>query len=456
MSTLHSSPVLINPASEPTTSIEPRKVRWLDTFAKLSLWSLSIMVYTMPSTTYTQSWQPLDLAKLVVLAVACGGGVAAIASVWSSRTLKRVLNPLAPFYLFLGWTLTSVLWSPLKSVTIAQSGGLVAMLLFASIVAFLSVNGDRAKQLLQHLNWMFLVSSAVVLIAYLINPEMSGLDRGRIHSGGDGLIHPTAAGATASLGLLLPVLCHWVGGFMWARKLIAPSLIIHGAVLVLSNSRTALAMGVVTIGAILFWYSSNRQRAIAIFTGAVLAFALLLFDPGFELVSSTADAGTQFVSRGQSSEQIKAGSGRGELWEAVWAEYKKSMLIGHGYFVTSETGKLHVWNETHNYTAHNLALQILASTGAIGFLMFAFALIQAFGVSMSLRHGNLFQRQIAVMVITITVWFAGWSQLGDSFLGPIRPESILFFTMLGIAIGQSTLLVRPNETAFEPPQNISR
>ncbi|MGB7329203.1 MAG: O-antigen ligase family protein [Rubripirellula sp.] len=446
----------MNPASESTTNIEPRKVHWLDTFAKFSLWSLSIMVYTMPSTTYTESWQPLDLAKLVVLAIACGGGVVAIANVWSSRILKRVFDPLAPFYVFLAWTLISVLWSPLKSVTIAQSGGLMAMLLFATIVAFLSADANRAKQFLQHLNWMFLVSSTVVFVAYLINPEISGLDRGRIHSGGDGLIHPTAAGATASLGLLLPVLCHWVGRFPWAGKLIAPSLIIHGAVLVLSNSRTALAMGVVTIGAILFWYSSNRQRATAIFSGAMLAFALLLFDPGFALVSSTADAGTQFVARGQSSEQLKAGSGRGELWEAVWAEYKKSMLIGHGYFVTSETGKLHVWNETHNYTAHNLALQILASTGAIGFLMLAFALVQAFGVSLSLRHGNLFQQQIAVMVVTITIWFLGWSQLGDAFLGPIRPESILFFTMLGIAIGQSTLLVRPNETTFDPAENDRR
>ncbi|TWU59905.1 O-Antigen ligase [Rubripirellula tenax] len=417
--------------------------RWLERFALIAIWLLPIMVFTMPTAKFTTAWQPLDTAKLLVLFLTCSGGALSLAYVRSTHVLRRVLDPLTPFYLFLGWALVSVLWSPLKSVTIAQSGGLVAMLFFATIVAIVCTDIERAKRLLFHLCSMMLVANAVVLMAYVINPEMSGLDRGRIHSGGDGLIHPTAAGATASLGLLLPVMCHWIGGYAWAKRFMLPCLVIHGAVLVLSNSRTALAMGFVTIGAILFWYSTNRQRATTIFAGSMLLVAIMILDPGFEMASSTADVGTQFVSRGQSGEQLKGVSGRGELWAAVWNEYQKSMLLGHGYFVTSETGQLHVWHETHNYTAHNLALQILASTGAIGFLLFAFALLQVFVASLTLGKGDANQRHFLVMILVTTIWFLGWSQLGDSFLGPIRPESILFFTFVGIGVGQSTRLLAP-------------
>ncbi len=415
------------------------KLEW---FVRALMWMLSLMVFTMPTAQHTDQWQLLDVIKIGVLAFACFGGAIALMSRWSDPIFRAVLDPLTPFYLFLGWALISTSWSPLPGVTIAQSGSLVAMLFFATAVAIVATNSICAKRILLQLNWVLLVSSTIVLFAYVIDPEMSGLDRDRIHAGGDGLIHPTASGATASLGLMLPVLCHQVGRFSWAWRLILPSVMVHGLVLVLSNSRTALVMAAVTIGLVLFRYCTNRQRALALIASAALALGVLVIDPGFELTASTADVGAQFVTRGQSSEQLMGVSGRGELWSAVWNEFEKSMLVGHGYFVSSEAGTLHVWDQTHNYTAHNLALQILVSTGAIGFMIFSFALVQLFGLSMTLRHGSEFQQRIFVMVVVTAIWFAGWSQLGDSFLGPIRPESILFFCFVGIAVGQSTILTK--------------
>ncbi|QDT06672.1 O-Antigen ligase [Rubripirellula lacrimiformis] len=415
---------------------DPTLQRRIFGFIKISMWLLAAMAFTMPTTSQATHWEPLDSAKLLILAWACFGGAWLIISAGSWTALRRSIDPLMPFYAFLVWTLVSVIWSPLRSVTIAQSGSLVAMLFYATLVAIVSADNKRALSILKHLNWVLLISNAVVLVAYAISPEVSGLDRGRIHTGGDGLIHPTAAGATASLGLLLPVLCQRIGRIPWASRLILPSLVVHGSVLLLSNSRTAIGMAIVTIGAVLFWYSSNRGRAMTLLAAAMIAVLMLAMDPGFKLISATADVGTQYVSRGQSGDQIRGMSGRAELWTAIWQEYEKAMLVGHGYFVTSETGSLYVWHQTHNYTAHNLLLQILVSTGAIGLMIFLFALCHLFFAMLPLRSGSTFQRRIFAIVAVVAVWFLGWAQLGVSFMGPIRPESVVFFTLAGIGIGQ--------------------
>jgi hypothetical protein len=63
------------------------------------------------------------------------------------------------------------------------------------------------------------------------------------------------------------------------------------------------------------------------------------------------------------------------------------------------------------------------------------------------RHKGLFK-----IFAVLSVWFFGWSLLGISFMGSIRPESVVFFSMLGIGIGQASKLdyLRP---FFGPKHN---
>lgn len=407
----------------------------LSRFVVVMVWLLPIMAFTMPTESLVSQWQPLDTVKLLVLAMACVGGSMLL---WTNRDQSRlwtVIDPLIGLYIFLAYTIASATWSPLPSVTIAQSGSLTAMLFLTTIVAMISDRRQWVGEVLKHLSRSFLVFSGIVLVAYLIDPEASGLDRHRIHSGGNGLIHPTASGATASLGLLLVFLCHIVGRYRWAKPLFVPALAIHGIVLVLSNSRMAVVMAAITIGGVMFYYATNRQRATTIFALALVAMLAVVVDPGFDGLASTADVGASFVTRGQTADQIQDVSGRSELWAAVWDEFDNAMVLGHGYFVTSSTGKLDVWNESHNYTAHNLALQILASTGGVGFVIFSMALLHVVVATWGLRGGDPVQRRIWIIAMVFTIWFAGWAQLADAFMGPIRPESVLFFSMMGIAIG---------------------
>ena len=327
---------------------------------------------------------------------------------------------------------------------------MAALLLLTLALGILCQDRSRVSLILKHLNWGLLASSLVVLIAYAIDPTVSGLNRSRIHSGGDGMIHPTAAGATASLGLLLPVLCHFIGKIRWAKSTLMPCLVIHGCILVLSHSRTAALMAVITTGVVLFWYSTHWQRMKVACLAGLVALGLMMVDPGFTIVEKTLGAGTEFVTRGQTGAEMKGMSGRAELWSAVWQEYQKSLVFGHGYFITSETGELMVWSGTQNYTAHNLILQILVSTGAVGLMIFGLAIFQITATLYDLRRGDVIQRRVFLILAISGLWYLGWAQLGISFMGPVRPESIYFFALLGIGLGQASTLADPQTKEAVP------
>jgi O-antigen ligase len=124
------------------------------------------------------------------------------------------------------------------------------------------------------------------------------------------------------------------------------------------------------------------------------------------------------------------------MWTAVWEECKKSPVIGHGYFVTSETGKLKVWYEQANHTAHNVYLQVLVSTGVIGLCLFLTAIARPWLAFQKLRRGDQQAAMVYQMLSFLFIWYFGWSLLCASFMGPVRSESVVFFTFLGIGLGQ--------------------
>jgi O-antigen ligase len=126
-------------------------------------------------------------------------------------------------------------------------------------------------------------------------------------------------------------------------------------------------------------------------------------------------------------------NGRVELWRKMGREVVSAPLIGHGYFVTSAGGEIEVWGSRRAVTAHNVVLQVLVSTGLIGVLLFFRGLWRPMrGAARSLRDRGL-RELFAVMLL----WYLGWGALTDSFMGPVRAESIVFFTLLGVAVARA-------------------
>jgi O-antigen ligase len=170
-----------------------------------------------------------------------------------------------------------------------------------------------------------------------------------------------------------------------------------------------------------------------LFAAAVLLIGYLCIDPGLRFSDTVLDKFEQFTSQGQTQSQLGNFSGRNEMWEKIWDSYLQSPLIGHGYFVSSATGRLLVWDEWGNWTAHNLWLQCLVTLGVVGLLLFTIGIgCVAWPVLRKLGSRDRSQHRLALLLTLIGVWFLGWGTLNESVFGPLAPESVMFALTLGL------------------------
>ena len=177
---------------------------------------------------------------------------------------------------------------------------------------------------------------------------------------------------------------------------------------------------------------------VVVFSLAVAAY--LVLDPGLEVAEGSLQSTTAFMQRGESWEQLLSLNGRVELWDIICREIRKSPICGWGYFVTSETGMIVIWSfPGTNMSAHNVVLQVLVSTGVIGVALFACALaVPAIRVLRSASQGPE-ARALAVFVMLLWTWHFGWGQLCSSFMGPIAPETVVFYSTFGLALSCAPL-----------------
>ncbi|MEO1530208.1 MAG: O-antigen ligase family protein, partial [Planctomycetota bacterium] len=248
--------------------------------------------------------------------------------------------------------------------------------------------------------------------------------------------HPTAAGSTAALGLVLVALCGLSDKFSWSAQLVLPAILIHAPTAYFSHSRSALAMAAITVFAGMFYFGGRFVRAALAISVAGVALVIMIADPGLHLVAGD-NAMVGYLLRGQDLSQLAEGSGRGEMWNAIWTEFRSSgaWIKGHGYFVTSRTGELYVWYHYANHPAHNIFLQVLVSTGLIGLAIWLSAQLGIAARLVQLRSGDSFSRTYLAILCLIAIWFAGWSIGSTSFMGPVRWESVTYYTLIGLGMG---------------------
>ncbi len=455
---------------------------------------------------------PLDLIALTKAAVRLGSIAAlglALLFLWPSPRRRLVLSALLPFGLFLGWAFLSVSWSALKSFSFGQALGLLVFLQLTAVIGITATRPEHQSLVLFHLSLILLVVSGIVLGVDLVRHDLSGLDRDDVidGEGWSGLVHPTSAGSTASLGLTLLLSANVLWGWKWARILLVPGLLLHSVLLVLAASRMAMGMAAGVIFLLLCFYLKRRLLAAGVVALSLVGTLLLVVDPGLELMEQAKRRAVSKITREESAESLTSLTGRTALWDAIWIQVWASPLIGHGYFVTSPTGLLDVWWGPANHTAHNAFLQVLVSTGGIGLLLFLWGLGHLLWViGRALRHDGpaAFPAQavsgkkrgeclsplspvlggegsgvrglgtaadpltpdpsppstgergaegsgpdagsrpggdpLPALLILLGLWYLGWAQLCESFMGPVQPEALVFYVLLGLGLGQ----VRPS------------
>ncbi len=345
--------------------------------------------------------------------------------------MQRILLYCLPLLAFLVWAIASVLWSPLRFISLGQALGLSTVVLLLLVVADRSQEPGAGSAFLFSLAAAMTFYSAIIVAGMFLAPDRIGITRSDV-----GVFHPTNIGATASLGLILNLALHFLRQWKWSFAVLVISVPFHGLALLAANNRVSLAL-LIVIGLVLCVWRANR---LALAAGTILisgaGLMLLLLDPQLESLQRFSAVGGSYVMRGQEGEQLTQVSGRMEMWQAMITSYLDSPVRGHGLFVSSATGSIDVWFKDDNHTAHNAVLQVLVSTGLIGF-----ALVMAFLVRLvidcALANSRDSQRTAISMLLGILLcWFFGWSITNESIFGPLQPETVCFYVVAGLFIGQ--------------------
>ena len=399
-------------------------------------WILVLCTFSMPDR--LNGGVSLDtIAKLKVAVRAISVAILAVMLLWHCNSPKcgAVVHCLLPLGLFAIWGIVSVFWSPLKTVSLGQIGSFTALLLLAANFALFWRSQACTSRIFLHLSVALLAISFGLTIARIFFADLGGGIRSE-----DALVHSTMAGATASLGIVLLLGARLIWGSLWSRFLLFPGLGIHVVQLYLAHSRTAVAATLIAC-CLLYVIFVNRQ---VIWAGLLLLCTgtglYLAGDPGLDVVDSIALSGTNFAQRGE-PKSIGNLSGRTEMWETIWVSYLESPWIGHGYFVSSASGELEIWYEIGNWTAHNLVLQALVSTGIIGALLLAWGLWRPAHRMVSTLSRNRHNDSLIQFLIVLGSWYFIWGLMNESIAGPLQPECVVFFSMLGLGIGSALSVV---------------
>ena len=295
----------------------------------VGMFCFPLMAVTMPERDSPISFGSIDalaFAKLLaLLSVVIVGSLVLIQQWLQARTrciqesvleepsVMTAFRAFFPYLVFLSWAILSVTWSARVSISLGQAGGLTSLLIIGLLVARVASRDGGVERVLKCLSVSLLVLSVLLLFIHLSLPGLSGLDRRMLIAGEDGIVHPTAASANASLGLLIAVCCLFIQRYGWAKQMLIAAICIHGTVLILASSRAAWGMTLVTIPMCLFLTGDNCRRAWIGLTAGVGILAQMFYDPGFHSFSQNESLGVSYMMRGQSITQLKAIYGQEEM-----------------------------------------------------------------------------------------------------------------------------------------------
>lgn len=375
----------------------------------------------------------------------------AILSWGKSDRVTKSLWLMLPAFCFVAFGFLSVMWSPIRSISIMQAASFMTLCLLSMGIGFICHREKDFEILLGGVIGILVLIAFCLLVVYVAKPSCRVLTREA-----SGLFHSTSAGSAMSLGVVLMMLAISTTSWSWARWIFLPSMALFIGVILLCGNRTGLGLAVVLSGLVFACFANRLTVATVAVAGSLAAIAYLCLDPWLYLLNNQLGIVDSIVNQGQSKSEFGTWSGRGEMWEVMWKSYFKSPWIGHGYFVTSERGKLLVWHEWGNWTAHNIYLQTLVTTGIVGGTLLGTHLVRVLIHSCKLAFlpKNSSNRMVGRFAVVIIVWFLCWGFLNSSFVGPLQPESVIYAVIVGIVFASSLNNQQLEDTAEEPQSGL--
>jgi O-antigen ligase len=287
--------------------------------------------------------------------------------------------------LLLAWCVASAAWSGEPLVSIRRAGLAVVLVL----CAMLSVEIIGVNRALVLLRWVLL---AVLIVNWLSIPlipqavHLPGEEDPNLVGDWRGLYgHKNIAG---SVGAMTAIVFLFSPRETKGRRFFDIAVALAAiAFTVMTRSKSSL--GLLAIALVLgliyrFAWKKDLDRVIVVVAGAalfVLAAALIIADQGVLM---------------RLFEDPDEFTGRTEIWQAEIAFIRDHALLGAGFGTFSDTGGL---SPLHNYIGnswvseashgHNGYLQILVTTGAVGFALAFVSLIVEPAMELWRRGGDL-------------------------------------------------------------------
>jgi O-antigen ligase len=390
-------------------------------------WLLSEVSFSLPGRSAALDVGGLDALALGKLAIRLLSIMTLSVIILQTHTLPRatvVLYRCAPLLAFAAWTVATCLWSGIKSVSLGHALECV-MLTQLTIVTGIVCRTERDLEIT--LCNVVLMASALMLAMLVMNADLivTGLRPAKY-------MQPNNMAGVAACGLNTVLASRLLWSWRWTHKLLWPTGLICGAAIIAARSRSVL---IVTSLAVLPLLWSLRRKHLPVAAVAVVGVLAAAW-PYSQAVSHLPQSVETYLMRGQTAEDAYTISGRTEVWDIAFKSFLESPLFGHGYFSMTSTGTMYVWGAQRWQTAHNIYLHVLTGTGLMGFLLLALGLFFVLGPLARYLNARTHVRRVALLVFLLIGWYLALGFFELSFGGPIDPEVVLFFLILGIAAGQ--------------------
>ena len=326
-------------------------------------------VFTIDATSRLRDYDDKAIDYQVAIKLAIWMMIFLISVVHARRWLPHMLRPTnIPVLMFMAWLFFTATVSPIPAYTAATVFTICTYILFC---AAMFASFERVE-IFAVMALAMTVLCVISIVVYFTVPELGRfiywVDGHRYTSMRLSGIGGSAnnMGRLAAFGLVLVIL--YAREFHRIHRWFVPiSGTVLGVCLLMTNSRGSIGM-VAALWAAVYLFRWQRLYLLVFALSALLIGAVVAIPAGDEVL--------KLISRSGDVKEITSVTGRSTIWAAIPGLVELRPWTGHGYassivFLPQQEREVGFLT-TH---AHNLALQLLLTTGWVGLGLFCLTLL---------------------------------------------------------------------------------
>jgi O-antigen ligase len=315
----------------------------------------------------TGSIDPMIAAELVVYGVV--GSWAVIRLIGAHRAADRLAPVIVVMWGYILTTAASALYSTLPTLALARG---VQLVVIGVVVTVVARDGDLATIRRFLHAWLALMSASIAVGLAYVAPT-TGPQEGRftwlsVHSVSAGsmlaLSVPVAFGLFLAAGRRAMPWPRWVYGTLFAVQFVF---------LLSTRTRGSIGGALVAI-AVMAWLSSGRRARPELVLGSLVAGGALALAFGRPVL--------EFLTRGETVDQIGTFNRRTEIWALAWTSFLERPVFGLGF----NSAKGVFFDETGLGGAHNAVINVMIDVGLAGLIWWLALLGGAVALLVGLRR----------------------------------------------------------------------